>query len=350
MNFITRFIITLYSKLLVLYPRRFRNEFANEMHTVFRDSVADVVTKGSLSVILLCGKEFAGMPFSILKEFWHEAQGKELIMLHENSSSSPVSTGQVLMGALPFFLFGLIMILLEMPFYLFDMDWFNSLGGYLFLALLILPALGFGIGWVQNFPRWSYPYTGMALILAFYIQNASTPGITLFGIPIFGRDLWGWRAWVPLAAAFVIALAVSRSFKPFIRFFTNLWNDWTIPSYLMVGVLPLLVMIAFDEIDRMYSLYYMVPFGILMVGMVVFYLRARNAWQRVLALTLGVIAVIFPSAWGSASYWLPRDGMYSFSSAQDMLTQAVIVIIVMLLPAWLELLRRSVARLRTTRS
>ena len=221
------------------------------------------------------------------------------------------------------------------------------MGGFLLFVFLILPAIGFGIGWVQNFPRWSYPYSGMALILAVYIQNASTPGVRVFGIPIFGRELWGWRSWIPLAGAFGIALVVSRSFKPFIRFFTNLWKDWTIPSYLLVGVLPMLVVVAFDEIDRIYSLYFMIPFGILLVGMVVFYLIARNAWQRALALTLGVIVIIFPAVWGSTSYWLEHNGIPP-SGVRSMWMQAVAITLIMLIPAWLELARRFVERLRTT--
>lgn len=338
-------VIYLFQKLLHLYPAKFHSEFSDEMQVVFGDLINEAARDGILPLVILCLKELGGLPINVLREFWHEFQGKELIMLHENSSNSPATTGQVMMGALPFFMFGLIMIMLELPVFLFDQDWFNSLGGFLLFVFLILPAIGFGIGWVQNFPRWSYPYSGMALILAVYIQNASTPGVSFFGIPIFGRELWGWRAWVPLAAAFVIALAVSHSFKPFIRFFTNLWNDWTIPSYLMVGVLPLLVMFAFDEIDRMYSLYFMIPFGILLVGMVVLYLKARNTWQRALILTLGIIVITFPTVWGSTSYWIEHNGINP-SGVRSMWTTAATITIIMLIPAWLELLRRSVARLR----
>jgi len=340
-------LIWLYSALLGLYPQGFRNEFAEEMQTVFRDSVHEAVREGILSLANLCLREFSGLPFHVLREFLHELQGKELVMVREDFSNVHATIGQVVMGTFLFFLFSLILIMFELPTALFDLEWFTIVGGSLFGILLILPAIGFGIGWAQGFPRWSYPYVGMALLMAFYIQNASTPGLKLFGIPIFGRELWGWRAWAPLGIAFIITLGISRSFKPLMSFFTNLWNDWSIPSYFMVSAVPMLVMIAFDEIDRIYSLYFMIPFGVLLVGMVVFYLQGRNAWQRVLALTVGIIAIIFPAAWGSTSYWLPRNGMYS-SGAQTMWSQALIVTIVMLLPAWLELIRRFVGRLRMT--
>ena len=349
MNFVIEFLTDLYSKLLLLYPRRFRDEFASEMQDVFRDALNEAIKDGILPLLILCLREWGGLPFNILWEFWHEFQRKETMILQENIQNpleKSTTTGYVIIGSLPFFVFGLIMILLELPLALLQSEWFNALGGILLVMWLILPAIGFSIGWVQKFPRWSYPHAGMALILALYIQSVTTPGLNLFGIPIFGRELWGWRAWVPLAVAFVGALVISRSFRPFFRFFSNLWQDWSIPSYLMAGVLPLLVMIAFDEIDRLYSLYFMVVFAVLLVAMVVLYLRSQHAWQRVLVLTIGVLAILFPAVLGSNSYWLAHSGT-SLSGARQMLALAGKTSIIMLLPAWLELLRRAMGRLRT---
>jgi hypothetical protein len=351
MNFVITFLTEFYSKLLLLYPRRFRDEFAGEMQIVFMDSVNEAIQDGILPLASLCLRELGGLPLNILREIWHEIQRKETMMLHENILNSPeksTPTGQVIIGSLPFFLFGLIMILLELPNLeaLIMLEWFNTLANILFFTWLIFPAIGFGIGWVRNFPRWSYPYTGMAFILALYIHNASTPGLSFFGIPIFGRELWGWRAWIPLAVAFISALVISRSFRPFFHFFSNLWQDWSIPSYLLAGVLPLLVMIAFDEIDRLYSLYFMIVFAMLLVGMVVLYLRSQYPWQRVLVLTIGILAIIYPAALGSNSYWLAHHG--TFTSNAEMFVRAGKVALIMLLPAWLELLRWLAGRLRTT--
>ena len=352
MKFVVSSLTHLYTKLIQLYPVPFRTEFAEEMQTVFRDTLNDATRDGIRAVIIVWLRELAALPFSVLREFWHEIERKRTMMLPENVPDTPEdfsTTGQVIIGSLPFFLFGLIMILFELPNLdtLITLGWFDSLVSTLFGMLLILPALGFGVGWIRNFPRWSYPYGGMAFALALYIRSASTPGLNFFGVPIFGRELWGWRAWIPLGVAFVIALMVSRSFKPFVKLFSNLWKDWSILSYLMAGFLPLLVIGAFDEIDRLYSLYFMVPFAILLVGMVLLYLRSKSARQRVLVLTIGVLAILFPSVLGSNSYWLNHNGMY-LSGASRMLMLAGKIALIMLLPAWLELLRGSIRRLRTT--
>jgi hypothetical protein len=350
MSFLAQFVVDAYSKMLNLYPRRFKDEFAVEMYTVFKHSVVEAAEQGALALILVCGREFMGMPFNVLKEFGHELQRKETRMLHENIVPSPensATAAQAIMGSLPFLVFGLFLILIEIPIDWKLPAWFDTFAGLIFVLLLILPAIGFSIGWVQKFPRWSYPYTGMAFVMALYIANVTTPGLNILGYPIFGREPWGWRACIPLATAFVAALAISRSFQPFGKLFTNLWEDWSILSYLMVGLLPLLITFQFDEIDRLYSLYFMVPFAVLLVGMVLLYLRSTSTRQRVLVLTIGVIAIIFPSVWGSNSYWLNHNGMY-LSGASRMLFLAGKIALIMLVPAWLELLRRSVNRLRTT--
>jgi hypothetical protein len=225
--------------------------------------------------------------------------------------------------------------------------WFDTFAGLIFVLLLILPAIGFGIAWVQKFPRWSYPYTGMAFVMALYIANVTTPGLNILGYPIFGSEPWGWRACIPLGTAFVAARAISHSFEPLGKLFTNLWEDWSILSYLMVGVLPLVIAFQFDEIDRLYSLYFMVPFAVSLVGMVLLYLRSKSTQQGVLVLTIGVLAIIFPSVWGSNSYWLHHNGM-NLSGASRMLIAAGKIAIIMLLPAWLELLRQFAIPLRRT--
>jgi hypothetical protein len=319
------------------------------MQVVFRDSLKDAIKEGLLPLIVLCLREYGGLPFHLMREFWHEFQRKETRMLHENIVQSPensATAAQAIMGSLPVLVFGLFLILLEIPIDWKLPAWFDTFAGIIFILLLIVPAIGFGIGWVQRFPRWSYPYAGMALVMALYIANVTTPGLSILGYPIFGREPWGLRACIPLAMALIAALAISRSFQPFVKLFTNLWEDWSILSYLMVGLLPLLIAFQFDEIDRLYSLYFMVPFAVLLVGMVLLYLRSKSTWQQVLVLTVGVIAIIFPSVLGSNSYWLDHNGMH-LSDASRMLIVAGKIALIMLVPAWLELLRRSVRRLRT---
>jgi hypothetical protein len=341
----------MYAFLLRAYPADIRTVFGEEMQVTFSDAVQGNANHGTLPLIKTIFIEFFDFPLALWQAHFAKktAQGSikdtDMLLNDPMDAKKPATFGQIIMGSLPFFLFGLLMILLKIRGEWNFPLWMDTVGRFLFAFLLLLPAIGFAVGWVRNFPRWSYPYTAMAFLLGWYISSASTPGLNLFGYPIFGRELWGWRSWIPLGAAFVVALAISRSLEPIRKFFANLWDDWSIFSYLLAGILPFLVMVAFDEIDSLYSLYFMVPLAVLLVGMVVFYLQSRQARQRVLVLTVGTLTVLAATALGSNSFWLAHNGTTEFF-ARRTLNLAGMTALVMLLPAWLELLRRSMGRLR----
>lgn len=63
-----------YSTLLLLYPVWFRTEFAEEMQIVLQDSLNDAIKDGIRSVVILCLREYGGLPFNVIREFWHELQ------------------------------------------------------------------------------------------------------------------------------------------------------------------------------------------------------------------------------------------------------------------------------------
>ena len=94
MKLVIESLIYLYSKLLHLYPVRFRAEFSDEMQVVFRDSINEEAKAGILPMTILSLRELVGLPFNVLREFWHEFQGKELVMLRENSLDTPATTGR----------------------------------------------------------------------------------------------------------------------------------------------------------------------------------------------------------------------------------------------------------------
>ena len=102
MNLFLYWIVRVYARVLNLYPRRFRDEFAVEMHAVFRDAVVDAAKAGILPWLLVCGREFIGLPLNILKELWHEIQGKEPNMQStELSSWQPGSWADSALAGLP---------------------------------------------------------------------------------------------------------------------------------------------------------------------------------------------------------------------------------------------------------
>jgi hypothetical protein len=254
----------------------------------------------------------------------------------------PGSWGEALAGMTLFLISGLGLIFNEIPHEWVVPLWLTHLAGALLLASLLVPAIGFGIGWIRDFPRWSYPYSGLALLVSLYMMNAATPGLRILNYTFGRNDPWGWRAWMPVSVMAVIALLITRSLRPLFKLFTNIWEDWTRLTYGMFGFIPLLIWIGFDEVNRLYSLPFMVALTFLMVGTALTYLRSARQWQRVLALLVGIILIVTIVAAAPTVYWLENGWV----NVQGTVMMATIVVAVMFSPVLISLLRRSIQSIR----
>ena len=254
----------------------------------------------------------------------------------------PSSWAETLAGMTLFLISGLGLILNEVPHDWVVPLWLTHLAGALLLAYLLVPAIGFGIGWIWGFPRWSYPYLGLALLVSLYMMNVATPGLRILNYTFGRNDLWGWRAWIPVSVMVVIALLITRSLRPLLKLFTNIWADWTLVTFGMFGFMPLLIGIGFDEVDRLYSLPFMVALTFFMVGTALAYLRSTHQWQRVLALLIGIILILTIVAIAPTVYWLENGWV----NVQGVVVGGTIVGLVMFSPVLIGLLRRSIQSLR----
>ncbi len=190
----------------------------------------------------------------------------------------------------------------------------------------------------MGFPHWSYPYIGGLLVWSLYLMNASTPGSRLVNLD---RQLWGWRAWIPFilacALGFLLSLlrersaAHSKSASPRFLFFSNLRQDLSLATYLMFGCMPLLIFMTFDEINRLYTLVFMLIFTVVMIAAAFLYQRLARAESRTRALVAGILACILLIEIGVIAYWLPRDGVY----VPQMLGWGGAILVIMLYPVFL---------------
>jgi hypothetical protein len=216
-------------------------------------------------------------------------------------------------------------------------SWLALLAGvFLFFSLwFLIPLLGFAIGWLRGFPRWVYPYVGFSILVSLYLMNAGTPGIMLFGIPIFGRELWGIRACLPGLLMAGIVLALTRSPRSLLVFFENGWKDWTCFSFALFGIMPLVNFIAFDEIADAYKLPFQIGLVVIMVLAAAAYLRSTSATGRVLSLVAGFSLCVLVDSIAPTLYWLESGGVY----ITGMVIFAVSFLIVVFLPALIGLFR-----------
>lgn len=240
------------------------------------------------------------------------------------------------LGALPFALWGIELIALEFPHEWAIPVWMDAGLMVLFFAILLVPPIGLGIGWIKGFPRWSYPYLTMSIAFSLFLTNASTPGMSLLGYPTFGRELWGWRAWIPLLIVAALSLLISRSLRPVLKLIGNAWNDLTLITFGLFGLTPLLVAIFFDEIDRLYSLFFMIAFTLVAVATALIYLRAQRSLIRTSVLTVGIVSAVAILVIGPNAYWQSHGGMNPIPS----IVAGFVLLLLMILPSLINHMRQ----------
>jgi hypothetical protein len=245
------------------------------------------------------------------------------------------SWGEALIGALPFLLFGLAYLL----------EGVAELGGHDRLAFKLqvgspnLPfiiftapmgvyfvtVLGLLLGVLKGFPRWSYAYLGMSLYFGWSYGSGSFHGVHY--------DSW---AWLPLFAAIVLGLLLTRSLQPLARLLQGAWNDWTRLSFALYAfAVPMFTLVFFEDDWGAYQLYGLFFDTVLLAAGAVAFLRSRTIWSRVLSLQATALILVVKGplvGWFDGRYW-PAFQLIIMSFC------------FLLLPAVIGLLRRGVGTL-----
>jgi len=207
-----------------------------------------------------------------------------------------------------------------------------------------------GVGWVKGFTRWCYPYWALGLSFSSVLVGAAIPRLRIFGHTFEHDELWGWRAWIPVLVVVVVALLLSRSVRSLRQLVTGIWHDWTRLSFGFYGLLPLVLMIAFDEVHGEGP--YVAVLGVILAIGALAYMRSSKTWQRALTLLLGTTlawtaaTVYLAIYWhGRQEFWMREPGN-GYETAQGMLIALGVLTALMFAPALLGLLRRGIESMR----
>jgi len=293
MNNFATLLIHIYYNLLLFYPRRFCDEFAEEMQVVFRDSVDEAVKDGRLSVTFICLRELVGLPSNIMREIWHELRRKETVMHTSEETLSESNTDELkdpqgaLIGTLPFVLFGVAAMIdkLRLPFH----------AGYVYLVFYILILIGLLVGMIKHVPRWTYSYLGWSLVFAWWDPIVSTYGLKIFGFQIIK---WSWLVWPPLLVTIGIALLWARSLNPIRWLIRGIWQSWTSLS-LMMYTFASFAQLIYDENHHPYLFAFIHGSMFVISAGAWMFLQSTNPRKQVASLLFGFIAA---SIIGSISY------------------------------------------------
>jgi hypothetical protein len=174
-----------------------------------------------------------------------------------------------------------------------------------------------GVGWVKGFPRWCYPYWALGLAFSSLLVGAATPGLRILGYTFEHDELWGWRAWIPVLVVAVVALLLSRSVRPLRQLVTGIWHDWTRLSFGFYGLLPLVLIIVFDEVHGEGP--YMAVLSVILAMGALVYMCSSKTWQRALTLLLGMTLAWTAATVYLAIYWHGRHKSSATETARGMM-------------------------------
>jgi len=307
MNFLVRIASTLLHALLALYPARYRREYGEERDSVLQLALEEAAAGGWLRLFQFCIRELRDLPLSLIREHIKERK------LQMNADGDQLESGRepgytLWVGIFPFVLLGIMALAFEFPREWGNGELFRTLGGVLMFGGYMVILVGLLIGALKGFPRWSFPYLIYSIVFALYISHASTPGLVVFNIEMWGRELWGWRAWVPLGIVIVLILLLNR--HPW-QLLKSLWigvvKYWSRLTFGLYGLLPLFILIGLDEMEDTYSFPAAVVAVVFILAGAILYLRLKSPFWRTFSLFLfayfGILVVMATSNY----YWDTHD-------------------------------------------
>lgn len=304
----------IYNWLLGLYPAPFRARFRAEMLQVFRSLSRDIYGKGGLSGLLRFSLALASDQFGALIQQWRQyfIGRKGLLLMNtpsDNHLVRPLSPLEAVLGALPFFGFGLSRFVDELPYLAFlsaKSSFWQVILQHPTWIIYWLVLAGLGAGILLGFPRWAYAYLGWALLLTWSHVNTR----------YYGHDIDA-TVWLLPAAVMLASLIIKRSLQPLKKIWQGIKNEWTLIS-LGLAIFYSFPQLLYDSNHHPFLLGFIAS-STLVVSLGVWgYFRSRRPVGRVVTLLGGLfvamlLSEISYSTWAYAVYYgLPQraDGLY----------------------------------------
>jgi len=344
---------SLYALLLYLFPKNYREEYSNELQTVFELSLHDAMQAGELEVVRVLLRELVSLPYAIIYEHLRERRKAKMIgKFSSRFDFAPGSRREFLTAMYPFILIGFIeplMTVLMLSKLLTPRSVLvNGIGIFVVASLGILLLIGL----VKGLPRWSLPYLGFALtilsvsIFSFLLDIRSLhfhDRMAPLGDFIFEGSMW-----FGLLVVMILLVAITRILPEFQRF----RNDWTLLCFIPYGGVPFAMMLTFDEYsgDEPFMFFAF----LVLAGGIWLYLHNKHEWKRFGVLFGAMTLAMFIAAAGKAIL-LPTQDWLVFVDSVSWKTEVMYTIrtwiwlaLIMLLTSVLNLPSRSKEHLRTT--
>lgn len=347
-----QFLRRFYDLLLSLYPKGYWEEYGSELQTVFDLSLNEAASSSGFEAGRLILRELISLPKAVIHE--HLRERRKTKMIGKFSSRFDFASGSFLeffSASYPFILLGGVLPLMNVLMSLEILTPQSVLVNGIAIVLLAILGILCLIGLAKGLPRWSLPYLGMLLAIA---------SLLLFNILVnFRLDVWWHRSsgfgndfnfgnflWIGLILLVFLLLAISRSVPRFRPFYQRLRDDWTLLSFLLYGMVPLMIWLSFDGYVNEE------PFAILSLFMLAlggwFYLKNDEPLKRSVSLQIGLALSMLTATVGKAVLFMGSWFQVFNSTWKDELVPTVMtwiwLALIMLLPLLLNLFPQTESR------
>ena len=242
------FLRRIHDLLLTLYPREYRDEYGDELQTVFNLSMDEAT--GRFEVILIFVRELAGLPKAIISEHLRQRRKSKMIGKFASRFDFPPGSRTESFAALAPFLLGMVMVIMSyIGSYINIPLWFQVA----FVILIWSLALGlFLLGTIKGVPRWFLPYLGLPLplisLLVFNSLIEKLQGIWWYRLPwSLNVFIQAGLFWVGLILMVILLLVATRLIPKSRPFHKRLKDDWTLLALIIYGALPLVMVFTYNE-------------------------------------------------------------------------------------------------------
>ncbi len=299
-----RFLCRLYGLLLNLFPKMYREEYGEELQTVFGLALDDAAKAGGLELIRVAWRELFSLPGAIFYEHLRERRKSKMIGKFTSALDFEQGSRNEMLAALaPFLLFGAIPTLIGWVGNFVKIPMWLQIVFAVFYWLCGLSLLA--IGFAKRLPRWFLPYLGLPLPVFSVLIYNTVIDPNGRGIPILYQSSWFLRAfvyegliWAGLLLLIPLLVLVVRLIPKFRPFYSRLREDWTLFCFLLYGITPFGLVITFSEYKHEES-YLLLSFLILAAGGGL-YLRNDETLKKFLCLYLGMALSMSVAAAGKA--------------------------------------------------
>ena len=195
-------------------------------------------------------------------------------------------------------------LLATIPFGLFGLAWAFSNSGFnvpaliqmfLFIIAVISMFVLLGIGWIKNFPRWSFPAIGFCLLFSMFFM--------MMAISNLSDGILGLWAWTPLLITLIISLIIKPSSEPIKKIIERIREEPALILFALYGFVPIFIWILSDEMYTIWMIFIALISTLILSSGIYLFLRSDKKRTRVLSMIIsGLLAVIFTFT-ASIIYW-----------------------------------------------